>query len=420
MKVAIIGGGIVGLTSALSLAAAGIRATVYEAVREIRPLGVGINVLPHAVRELTELGLLEKLKKLGVEIEELVYHMADGRVVWREPRGLKAGYNWPQIAIHRGTLQMFLFDEVLATLGPESIRTGHELTAFDARADGVTLHFRNPHGGRAPAPVDADVVVGADGIHSAVRRQFYPDEGRPVWNGVSLFRSTTRLPAGAFGPRMLWAGYSDQKFIAYPVVFDREKDEVLLNWVCDLRTAEPGSTPREDWNRVVAKADLIPRYAGWKWQGVDVEAILAASNDVYEFPMVDRDPLPRWSFGRVTLAGDAAHPMYPIGSNGATQGMIDSRVLAYHLATAPDPETALKRYEDARLEATAKIVLGNRAKGPDKVLDVARERAPDPATDIDEAVPYEERAEIAASYKRLAGFDPATLNAKESYSVDGR
>ncbi|MCW1428666.1 flavin-dependent oxidoreductase [Novosphingobium sp. JCM 18896] len=409
MDIAIVGGGIVGLTAALSLHAAGFRPTVYEAVAELRPLGVGINLLPHAVRELAELGLLDELTEIGVAIEGLDYHMADGRAVWSEARGLPAGYRWPQVAIHRGALQLFLRDKVVERLGSQAIRTGQPLERFAEEVEDVRLDFRG--GGQ----VRADVAIGADGIHSVVRRQLYPHEGRPKWNGVSLFRGTTRLPAGRFGPRMLWVGHADQKFIAYPI--RREGETILLNWVCDLRTGEPGAEPFEDWNRAADKAMLLPRFAGWAWEGTDVPAILAASGEVFEFPMVDRDPRPRWSFGRVTLAGDAAHPMYPIGSNGATQGIIDARALAWHLAKGADPAAGLAAYEAARREPTSRIVLGNRAQGPDKVLELARQRAADPAADLGALLPVDERAAISADYKRLAGFDPELLNARESWSV---
>jgi 2-polyprenyl-6-methoxyphenol hydroxylase-like FAD-dependent oxidoreductase len=415
MRIAIVGGGIVGLTTALSLAAAGFRPTVYEAVSDIKPLGVGINLLPHAVRELAELGLLEDLRKLGIEIEKLTYRMEDGREVWSEARGLKAGYRWPQIAVHRGHFHLFLLQKVLETLGPGAVRTGCVLSRIARRQTGASLYFDSPEADN-PA-VEADVAIGADGIHSAVRRQFYPNEGRPIWNGVSLFRSTTQLPRAWFGNEMLWAGHSSQKFIAYPIAFDRDRDEIQLNWVCDLRMAEPGSSPREDWNRLADRTALVPHYRSWMWNGVDVVSIISSSNSVFEFPMVDRDPVSRWSFGRVTLAGDAAHPMYPIGSNGATQGIIDARVLAYHLSTIPDPALALKRYEEARLEPTRKIILGNRAQGPDIVLEIARQRAADPNVEIESVIPLAERTEIAAAYKRLAGFSPDALNSLQSYSV---
>jgi 2-polyprenyl-6-methoxyphenol hydroxylase-like FAD-dependent oxidoreductase len=263
--------------------------------------------------------------------------------------------------------------------------------------------------------IEADLVIGADGIHSAVRRQLYPTEGVPRWNGISLFRGTTRLPRGTVGSHMNWAGHSRQKFVGYPIEIDRESGEILFNWICDLPTAEVGAVAREDWNRRVDPELWLERFSGWVWNGVDVVAIVRASGAVYEFPMVDRDPLPRWTFGRVTLAGDAAHPMYPIGSNGATQGIIDARSVAYHLATARNVGEALDRYEEERRDATARIVLANRAQGPDRVLEVAYERCI-AGTDLAASFPYAERAEIARGYKQVAGFDSASLRARRSYT----
>ena len=418
MRIAVVGGGIVGLTTAPALARAGFRPTVYEAVGEPRPLGVGINLLPHAVRELTELGLLDDIEAIGVPIEALVYRMADGREVWREPRGRAAGYHWPQVAIHRGRLQAYLSERVRTTLGADAIRFGHALDAFEPGARHVSLRFVDRKTGRTHAPVGADVVVAADGIHSAVRRQLYPHEGSPRWNGISLFRGATRLAAGSVPPQMTWAGHSQQKFVGYPIGVDRDTGDILFNWICDLPTADSGALAREDWNRRADPGQWIHRYAGWSWGGIDVATVVRGAEAVYEFPMVDRDPLPRWTHGRVTLAGDAAHPMYPIGSNGATQGIIDARSLAFHLATAPDPDTALARYEDDRREATSTIVLTNRALGPDRALEIAHERCGS-GQDLDTVFPQSERAEIAREYKRIAGFDPATLNARQSYTVGG-
>ena len=420
MHIAIVGGGIVGLTTAISLARVGLRSTVYEAVRKPSPLGVGINVLPHAVRELTELGLLDRLQGIGVSIEDLVYRMADGREVWHESRGLSAGYDWPQIAVHRGRLQMLLLDEVRSTLGPDAVRFGHALAALRPGERRAQLDFVDRETGAPQGSVDADVVIGADGIHSAVRRQFYPQEGIPKWSGVSLFRGTTVLPKGQVGALMHWTGHSRQKFAGYPISIDPQSGEILFNWICDLKTAEAGSTPREDWNRRVDRAPLLPRYAGWQWPGIHVPEIVAGAGDVFEFPMVDRDPLPRWTQGRVTLAGDAAHPMYPIGSNGATQGILDARAIAYHLATAPDADDALARYEAERREATSRIVLTNRAHGPDKVLEIAAARAADPATDLAVVFPIPERAQIAQDYKLIAGFDPVQLRQRRSYTPEPR
>lgn len=415
MRIALIGGGIAGLSTALALSRAGLRSTVYEAVHDPKPLGVGLNLLPHAVRELTEMGLADELEAAGVSIDALVYRMVDGREVWREARGRAAGYRWPQIAIHRGRLQSLLRSRVLRELGAEAIRDGHALAAFREHEQGVQLEFIDRDAGRAVASIVADIAIGADGIHSAVRRQLYPHEGLPKWNGISLYRGTTRLPSHTVASQMHWSGYSRQKFVGYPIAIE-PSGEVLFNWICDLPTAAPGATPREDWNRRVDPQDWLDRYAGWSWGGVDVVQIVRRAPAVFEFPMIDRDPLPRWTHGRVTLIGDAAHPMYPIGSNGATQSIIDARVLAWHLATAPDAGTALRRYEQDRREPTTRIVLMNRAHGPDRVLEIARERC-DRAADLEAVFPYRERAEIAAAYKKIAGFDPAVLNSRASYSV---
>ena len=413
--IAIIGGGIAGLTAALSLHAAGYRPTVYEAVADPLPLGVGINLLPHAVRELTELGLLDELRQLGVEIESLIYLMTDGREVWQEPRGMPAGYRWPQIAIHRGRLHEFLLEKVNQRLGPDTIRFGLALKTLLETENGHAALLVDSKTGEE-LTIEPDLLIGADGIHSAVRRFFYPDEGQPKWNGVTLWRSTTRMPADLVSPTMIWAGHANQKFVAYPIQIDRERGEAVLNWIADLRSADPGAPPPEDWNRIGNRADFAPHYADWRWDTEDVPEIIAQSAEISVFPMTDRDPLPRWSFGRVTLIGDAAHPMYPIGSNGATQGVIDARVLTWHLATKDSIEDALLAYDEQRRPATAAIVLANRAQGPDRVLELARERASDPSVDLDDVLPFAERQAIAAQYKSVAGFAPFELNARMSFS----
>jgi len=417
LSVAIIGAGITGLTAALSLHAAGLECVVFEAVAEPAPLGVGINLLPHAMRELTELGLLPELRALGVEIEELVYLTKYGRRIWQEPRGLAAGYRWPQLAIHRGELQMLLLATVRKRLGSTAVRFGHVLTDLELLSDAVITHFVDrASGARRPSHRSA-VLAAADGIHSAVRRHFYPAEGLPKWNGVSLHRSTSRVRGLSKGASMMWAGHARQKFVAYPIRHDAGTDDTLLNWICDLKTGEAGAVPEEDWNRTASPVDLLPRYDCWRWPGMDVPQLVSASGEIYVFPMVDRDPLARWTFGRATLLGDAAHPMYPIGSNGATQGIIDARAFAWHLATAGGIDEALVHYEAERRPATERIVLMNRAHGPDQVMELAEQRAPTSEVDLDAVLPHAERQSIADAYKQVAGFDPATLNARSSYTV---
>lgn len=415
IDIAIIGGGIAGLTAALSLHAAGFHPTVYESVAVPAPLGVGINLLPHAVRELAELGLLDELRAIGFEIHDLNYLTAGGELVWHEPRGSKAGYNWPQIAIHRGDLQMFLLAKVRERLGPQSVRLGHELRSLevDGPRPRAQLYDRESD---SDLTITSDLLLGSDGIHSQVRRAFYPNEGSPLWNGITLWRSTAPIDAPMGGRAMIWAGTAAQKFVAYPIGPDPVTGAPRLNWICDLKVTEVDSPPPRDWNKLGDRADFLPRFANWRWNGVDVPAIVEAAGPIYEFPMIDRDPLPQWTFGQATLLGDAAHPMYPIGSNGATQSIIDARVLSWHLARASSIPAALAAYESDRREATARIVLMNRQKGPDQVLDLAAERLKAGGA-LASVLPHAERQEIADLYKKIAGFDPATLNARPSFSV---
>jgi len=401
-----------GLAAALSLHKAGFLPVVYEAAPKMAPLGVGINILPHATRELTELGLLEDLRMAGVEIDQLLYRDKWGRPVWQEPRGIAAGYRWPQIAIHRGELQFLLARAVQQRLGAEAIRLGHTLTGLESSDHGTTLHFANGE------TTDAELLIGADGIHSVVRRQFYPHEGPPKWRGGSLYRATTAMPHKFLcGRSQLWAGHAARKFVAYPIRYDPQTGESLVNWICDLHhgAVEVPAPPRQDWNRRADIASFLPAFEDWDWQDIDVPAVIKGAREVYEFPMVDRDPLPRWSFGCATLLGDAAHPMYPIGSNGATQAIIDGRVLACHLASASSLLEGLAAYEAARRPATARIVELNRANGPDQVIELANRRAPGRQDDLDALLPMEERKQIADGYKKVAGFDPAQLNARPSF-----
>ena len=409
-RILVIGAGMGGLAAALSLHKCGFEPIVCEASARLQPLGVGINVLPHAARELAELDLLDQLTAAGVEIDTLLYRDTWGRPVWQEPRGLAAGYRWPQVAIHRGELQMLLARTAEQRIGP--IRLGHTLTAFGTGASGVSAHFANGE------TIHADALIGADGIHSVVRRQLYPDEGPPKWRGGLLYRATTSLPHKFLGGRsQLWAGHAARKFVAYPIRYDPATGETLVNWVCDLHHGmhEIPAPPRQDWNRRAELATILPAFADWEWADISVPSLLKGTREVFEFPMVDRDPLPRWTIGRATLLGDAAHPMYPIGSNGATQAIIDGRVLAYQLATAATLDEGLAAYEAARRPATARIVEMNRANGPDQVIELANQRAPGKDDDLETLLPMAERKQIADGYKKIAGFDPAALNARPSF-----
>jgi 2-polyprenyl-6-methoxyphenol hydroxylase-like FAD-dependent oxidoreductase len=416
VDVAIVGGGIGGLATALSLHAKGIGCTVFEAVEQVRPLGVGINLLPHSVRVLSALGLQPTLAAAAVETAELAYFNKHGQPIWSEPRGLAGGYAYPQFSIHRGRLQMILFEAASARLPAGAIRTAHALTGFEDEGTHVALHFAD-RAGAPRAPVRARAVIAADGIHSTVRRAFFPDEGPARFSGRMLWRATTRARPFLTGRSMIQAGHQDQKFVCYPIQQVPDADgRVTINWIAELRVPE-GTTPaREDWNKRVDRAVFREPFARWRFDWLDVPALIDGAEAIFEFPMVDRDPLPRWTHGRTTLLGDAAHPMYPIGSNGASQGILDAEAMAEAMAAtgfpsrSSDPAAAFARYEEARREATGRIVLSNRGNGPDQVMQIAEERAPDGFAHVHDVIPRDELEAISARYKQLAGFSHAQVN----------
>jgi 5-methylphenazine-1-carboxylate 1-monooxygenase len=418
MKVLIAGGGIGGLVTALCLERAGVEAQVFESVAEIRPLGVGINLLPHSVRVLSGLGLEAKLAETGIETSELIYFNKFGQLIWREPRGRAAGYHWPQYSIHRGRLQMILLDAVRERLGAAAVRTGCHLDSFAERGDKVEATFVSRATGETVAVETGDALIGADGIHSRVRRQFYPDEREPKFSGRLLWRGVTESEPFLTGRSMFMAGYAEQKFVAYPICAETaRRGRSLINWVAELQVgAAYAGTPR-DWNRQVEKSVFLPAFESWRFDSpdfrLDIPALVEAAGPVYEFPMIDRDPVGRWSFGRVTLLGDAAHPMYPIGSNGASQAILDAPALAQALAAEAEVVSALRRYERARLGPTAEIVLANRQQGPEQVMQIVEERAPQGFARLDEVISPAELEAVAARYKRLAGFDREELNRKD-------
>ena len=413
MDIIIAGAGVGGLTLALMLHQRGIGCRVYESAQALRPLGVGINLLPHAVNELEQLGLLNALAEQAIATSALHYYNKHGQPIWREPRGLQAGYPLPQFSIHRGEFQMLLADTVRARLGADAIVTGMALEAADHDSTGARAHFRSRADG-APHTVAGDAVVGADGIHSALRRQLYPSGDEPRFSGRMLWRAVTEAPPYLDGRTMFMAGHQDQKFVCYPISEPlRRKGRSLINWIAEL--AIPDATlPATDWNRSVDKSVFADRFAGWRWDWIDIPAIIDGAQAIYEFPLVDRDPLPRWTRGRLTLLGDAAHPMYPIGSNGSAQAILDARCLADWLAQAQRGrvralETALLEYEAERLPRTAGIVLRNRLNGPEQVMQMAEERAPHGFADIAEVISHDELQAVSLRYKQLAGFDPAAL-----------
>lgn len=408
----IAGAGIGGLTTALCLHARGIPCEVYEAAADIRPLGVGINLLPHASRVLCELGLEEQLKAIAVQTSELVYYNRFGQKIWQEPRGQFAGYRWPQFSIHRGLFQMLLLKEVRRRMGNDCVHTGMRLQAASISGNGVEAVFRHNDNSTTHSNLKAGALIAADGIHSAIRKQFYPNEGLPVFSGILLHRGTSISPPFLSGSTMIMAGSVRQKFVAYPIGHI-ENGQQLINWVADLQAGKDGNIPPQDWNRKADKQKLLEAFVNWKFSWMDVPAIISSAASIYEFPMSDRNPLPQWSFGPVTLLGDAAHPMYPIGSNGASQAILDAECIAQCLTENPDCSSGFRKYESIRLPATANIVLRNREMGPEQVMQLAEDRAPNGFDNIYDVIPKEELEAIAARYKQVAGFDMNSVNQKK-------
>ena len=414
MEVVIVGGGIGGLTTAMFLHDRGHDVRVFEAVPEIKELGVGINLLPHAMRGLDMLGLLDPIADAGIAQKELGYFNRHGQQIWSEPRGVAAGYDWPQISIHRGRLQGILRQAALERLGEDRLLTDYRFTEFEESGGRVTAQFTNHAGDQRRGECSGDILVAVDGIHSRAREIFYPDEGKPRYSGVLMWRAACMAKPFLSGATMAVVGTIENRFVGYPIAQPDENGMLLTNWIAHLSRDE--LLGREDWSRRGRHEDFLPAFEDWRFDWLDVPTLYRSTADVFEFPMADRDPLPRWSFGRVTLLGDAAHPMYPIGSNGASQAILDAIALADALDHETDPVDALKAYESIRLPATAEVVRANRGQGPEIIIRMAEDRAPDGFDDIEDVIPVAEIEAIAASYKQTAGFSKEQLKPDEDRS----
>ncbi|KAL1869103.1 hypothetical protein Daus18300_005639 [Diaporthe australafricana] len=439
-RILIAGAGIGGLTTALALHAAGFKDLhIFEAASSLTSLGVGINVQPSAVLILRNLGLLAALEEAGVETQELNFYNRHGDSILSEPRGKHAGYAVPQFSVHRGDFQLLLLDAVQQRLGNERIHLGHALGSWDQTdgEDTITAHFvrrerptravngagsENVESSEGPLEIPSmtgSLLVAADGINSTARRLLYPSEGPPRFSGRILWRGCTERTPYLTGASMIWAGHANQKFIAYPIGRRGSNNEKsLVNWIAELRVRDEGdpdtTPPVTDWTKSVDKNTFQGPFEGWTCGGLSMmEDLIAPTGKVYEFPMCDREPVERWSFGRMTLLGDAAHAMYPIGSNGATQAIIDAETLASCLSeSVEDIPTALTKYQESRLPPTSKIVYANRANGPDHVLQLAEERAPNGFKSVYDVIPRDELESVGAKYKAVAGFEMESVNRK--------
>lgn len=410
MTVLIAGGGIGGLTAALSLHAAGMAdVQVLEAAPSIEAVGVGINLPPHATRELTELGLADRLAQLGIETSHLSYYDPSGHLIWAEPRGLSAGYRWPQYSVHRGQLQKLLLDAVHERLGAASVRTGCRVLSVRAELDKTLVMFRDLNGGEET--VSPSLLIGADGIRSTVRQHLFPQSRDLAWNGWVMWRGVTHAASFLDGATMVIVGDEVQRVVVYPIVRPGGGKPETLNWIISRR-GEGEALDRGNWNKPADPASLVRFVDGWSYDWLDIPSLVRNALAVYEYPMVDLDPLPCWTREHATLLGDAAHAMYPFGSNGASQAIIDARILALELASDPDHAAALLRYEARRRETTAKVQQANRRQTYEvmkRVSELARQRGFGNAAD--------ELMSVEAEYKRLAGFEVESLNTRASWSV---
>ncbi|MFZ8998134.1 MAG: flavin-dependent oxidoreductase [Ilumatobacteraceae bacterium] len=407
--VVVAGAGIAGLSFALTCHQIGVPVVVLESVRELAPLGVGITLQPTAVRALHDLGRAAPLAEIGVSVEEWALTGRNGRDVWSEPRGTLAGYRWPQYAVHRGELQMLLLRAVVDRLGPDAVRSGRRVVGYDRARDGVTVAVERRDG--TAETVHGSLLVAADGLHSAVRAQMHPDQGPPNWSGALLWRGTSLGPPVRTGASFVLAGTLPQRFVHYPISpTDPDTGLQVQNWIAEL-TVDERSVPDSNWNREVPLESFLPAFEDWRFDWLDVPAFIRGAGRAWEFPMVDRDPVDRWVDGRVGLIGDAAHVMYPVGSNGASQAIVDGRVLGAKLLEHGVGPDALAAYEDELRDDLNALVLRNRAAGPIALLGVVDERCGGDFDDIDAVIPRAEREAFMERYKAAAGFARDALNA---------
>ena len=405
MTVLIAGAGIGGLTLGLTLHQLNIPFRIFETVQTLKPLGVGINLQPNAVRELFDLGLKDQLHKIGVATASLGFYTKSGLEIWTEPRGRAAGYRWPQYSVHRGKLQMMLVDALIRRAGPKVLQTAHRATGYIQNADKVELQIKDH-----PSQ-EGTLLIAADGLHSAIRAQMVPGEGAPLWAGAILWRGVTRMPPFLSGADMVLAGHDTLRIVAYPISQTKSGSGLCdINWIAERRVDPATAWRREDWNRKASLSDFLPHFEDWRFDWLDVPEMITAAETIYEYPMVDRDPLRGWTDGRVTLLGDAAHPTYPVGSNGATQAIVDARVMGAQLLEHGLTAEALQAYDAQMRPKTTQVVLANRGSGPDAILQRVEDLCGGVFEQIEDVLPQSELADHATRYKSIAGFGIKTLN----------
>lgn len=413
LPVLIAGGGIGGLSVALTLHQIGVPCIVFESVKDLKPLGVGINLQPNAVRELYELGIgAAELDAIGIQTREWALVGLNGKDVYSEPRGIAAGYKWPQFSVHRGELQMLLYRKVIERLGEAAVQTGHQVTGYTNAEDGqaVTAHIRTAAG--EELSVEGSLLIAADGIHSAIRQQMYPQQGPINWGGAIMWRGTTPGVPIRTGASFVGLGTHHHRVVFYPISQpDPATGLASINWIAEITVDNSKGWADSSWNKKVTKEDFIHHFENWDYDWINIPEMLAGAEDIYEYPMIDRDPVPSWVDGNVALLGDAAHAMYPTGSNGATQAIIDARVLGAMMIDAGVTRAALDNYNETLCESISAVILRNRGAGPFVLLNELDKRCGGVFEDIEAVFPSAERDALMGNYKAAAGFAMEKLNA---------
>ena len=409
--VLIAGGGIGGMALALTLHQIGVPCTVFESVPALQPLGVGINLQPNAVRELHDLGFSnDLLDSIGIPAREWALVGRNGNDVYAEPRGLLAGYRWPQYAVHRGQLQMMLYDAVRERLGPQAVRMGQRVVGYRSGDQGATALIESRDGQRSE--VEGRLLLACDGLHSAIRAQMHPTQPPIQWGGAIMWRGTTPGVPIRSGASFVGVGSLRHRVVLYPISHpDPATGLATINWIAEITVNNSGGWTQGDWNRRVHLSDFAHHFDGWNYGWLDVPAMLRGASEIFEYPMIDRDPVPTWVDGRVALMGDAAHVMYPVGSNGASQAIVDARVLGAEMLQHGVTPAALKAYDERLCGPISALVLRNRGSGPFAILGLVDDRCGGVFDDIDAVIPAAEREAIMANYKRAAGFAMESLNA---------
>ena len=412
LPVLIAGGGIGGLALALTLNQIGVPCTVFEQVREMKPLGVGINIQPNAIRELFDLDITAAdLDEVGLPAREWALVGLNGNDIYAEPRGLEAGYRWPQYAVHRGLFQMLLYAKVVERMGAGAVRMGHRVAGYRNEADGaVTVLVEAADGTRSEER--GSLLIGADGLHSAVRAQMHPGQPPIHWGGAIMWRGTSPGVPIRTGASFVGLGTHRHRVVFYPISApDPATGLATINWIAEVTVDASQGWKSSGWFKPVEIDDFVHHFDGWTWDWLDLPALIRRADAAYENPMIDRDPIPTWRDGRVALLGDAAHPMYPTGSNGASQAIVDGRVLGAALVAHGLSPEALAAYDEKLCGPVGQLVLRNRGAGPFGLLNLVDERCGGTFDDIDAVIPPEERAAFMAGYKTAAGFAIETLNA---------